>query len=104
MHRKLRKIVRKKNVAEFPFIRAARISFTAYYRTTLQIHSESAEKVKGVLKFRKFQKRICENVPFSLTLQPCSPEFLTSANADSKKNVSFEYSEIVGSLPEKGLY
>ena len=56
MHRKLRKIVRKKNVAEFPFIRAARISFTAYYRTTLQIHSESAEKVKGVPKFRKFQK------------------------------------------------
>ena len=32
------------------------------------------------------------------------PEFLTSANADSKKNVSFEYSEIVGSLPEKDLY
>ena len=30
---------------------------------------------------------------FSLTLQLYSPEFLTSANADSKKNVSFEYSE-----------
>ena len=104
MHRKLRKIVRKKNVAEFPFLRAARISFTAYYRTTLQIHSESAEKVKGILEFQKFQKNLCESVPFSLTLQPCSLEFLASANADSKKNVSIEYSEIVRSLPEKALY
>ena len=33
----------------------------------------------------------------------CSPEFLTSGNTDSKKNVSFEYSEIAGSLPEKIL-
>ena len=69
----------------------------------LQIHSESAEKVKGVLKLQKLQKNLCKSVPFSLMLHPCSPEFLTSANADSKKNVSFEYSEIVGSLSEKGL-
>ena len=75
----------------------------AYYRIALQIHSESAQNGKGILKFRKFQKNLCESVPFTLTLQSCSPEFLTSANADSMKNVSFEYSETVGSLPEKGV-
>ena len=31
----------------------------------------------------------CETDPFSLTLQPCSPESLTPANTDFKKNVSF---------------
>ena len=31
----------------------------------------------------------CETDPFSLTLQPCNPDFLTSASADFKKNVSF---------------
>ena len=84
-------------------LRVARIQSTAY-RTALQMHSENAQNIKGVLKFRNFQKNLCERVPFSLTLQPCSLEFLTSANADSKKNVSFQYFEIVGSLPEKGLY
>ena len=59
---------------------------------------------KGWSKISKIPKTLSESVPFSLTLQPWIPEFLTSANADSKKNISFEYSEIVGSLPEKGLY
>ena len=76
---------------------------TAYYQTALQIHSGSAQKGKNILKFQKFQKHICETVPFFLTLLPCSPEFLTSANTGFKKNVSFEYFEIVGNLPEKGL-
>ena len=31
----------------------------------------------------------CETDPFSLTLQPCNPDFLTPANTDFKKNVSF---------------
>ena len=31
----------------------------------------------------------CETDPFSLTLQPCNPDFLTSANTDFKKNVFF---------------
>ena len=31
----------------------------------------------------------CKTDPFSLTLEPCSPDFLTSANPDFKKNVSF---------------
>ena len=53
------------------------------------------------LKFRKFQKNLCRTVPFSLTLQSCSPEFLTSAKTDCKTNVSFECFEIVGSLPEE---
>ena len=31
----------------------------------------------------------CKTEPFSLTLQPCNPDFLTPANTDFKKNVSF---------------
>ena len=93
----------KMYVVEFTFNRVARAQYTAYYGTALQIHSGSARKRKYVLKFRKFQKKLCETVPFYLTLQPCSPEFLTSANTDSKKKFFFEYSEIVESLPEKGL-
>ena len=85
-----------------PFI-VAQITSIAYYQTVLQIHSGCARKGKDILKFRKFQKHLCETVPFFLTLQRCSPEFLTSANTCSNKKVSFEYSEIVGSLPEKGL-
>ena len=84
-----------------PF-RVARIKSTAYCQTALKIQSGSAQKGKDILKFRKFQKHFCETVPLLLTLQPCSPKFLTSANTRSKKYVSFEYSEIVGSLPQKG--
>ena len=51
----------------------------------------------------KIQKNLYETVLFSLTLQPCSQEFLTSASKNSKKNVSFEYYETAGRLPEKGL-
>ena len=97
-------IVRKKYLAEFPFIRVARIESTASYRTPLQIHSESTQKGNNVLKSRKFQNNLCESVSFSLTLEPCSPEILTSNNGDYKKNVCFEYSEIVATLPEKGLF
>ena len=45
----------------------------------------------------------CETDIFSLTLQPCNPDFLNPANTGFQKNVSFECSAIVGSLPEKGL-
>ena len=64
---------------------------------------------KRFSKISKISKSLCKTMPFSLTLQPCSPilalqpEFLASANTDSKKNVSFEYSKIVGSLQGKGL-
>ena len=50
---------------------------------------------KGSSKISKIPKSICKTVPFSLTLQPCSPELSISANIDSKKNSSFVYSEIV---------
>ena len=93
----------QKNVSGRVPFRVARINATAYYRTALQIHSGNAQKGKYILKFRKFQKRLCETVPLFLTLQPCSPEFLTSANTGSKKNLLCEYSEIVGSLPGKVL-
>ena len=50
------------------------------------------------------QKNVCSGVPsIFLKLQPYSPQFLISANTDSKKNVSFKYSEIAESLPEKSL-
>ena len=49
-------------------------------------------------------QNLCETVPFSLTLQPCSPEYLTLVKTDSKKNVSFECFEVVGSLQEKGSF
>ena len=48
-----------------------------------------AQKGKDVLKFRKFRKKfLCKTVPFSLTFQPCSPEFTTSRNTDLKKNIT----------------
>ena len=84
---------------EFPFNRVSQIQSTAYCRTVLQIHSTSAQKGKNVLKFQKFQKIlesvfaevrnsglqgcsvsekgiVSHTIPFSLTLQHCSPESL----------------------------
>ena len=88
----------------FSLFKVARIQSIAYYWTTPQIHFRSAQKGKDVRKFQKSHKNLSETVPFALTLQPCSPEFLTLGNTDFKKNVSFvEYSEIAGRLPEKGL-
>ena len=49
-------------------------------------------------KILKITQNLCDTVPFSLTLQPCSPEYLTSVNTYSKKNVSFEGFEIVWSF------
>ena len=86
---------------KFNFKRVAQIKSTAYYRTALQIHSGSAQIGKGVWKFQKFYKNLSSNVPFSLKLQPCSPEFLTLANTYYEKNVFF--AEKAGRLPEKGL-
>ena len=63
------------------FNTVSRLQSTAYYWTAQQIYSGSVQKGKDVLKFR--------NVSLSLTLQPCSLEFLTSANTDSKKKCFF---------------
>ena len=71
--------------------RVARIQSTAYYHTAQQMHFGSPQKGTGVLKFQKFQKNLYETVSFSLTLQLCSPEFLTSANTDSKKMKTQKY-------------
>ena len=96
--------VRKAYVVEFLYKKGKQIQSTAHYWAALQIHSGSAQKVfLYVIKSQKFQKNLFQTVPFSLTLQTSSPEFLTSGNADSKKNAFFGYSEIVGSLPLKGL-
>ena len=42
---------------EFPFNTVGRIQSTAYYWTAPQIHSGSAQKIKGVLKFIKITVR-----------------------------------------------
>ena len=70
-----------------------------HYRYILRVLRK--ERVFWIWKIPKKSLRKCA---FCLTLQLYSPEFLTSANADFKKNVFFEKSEIVGSLPKKGLY
>ena len=89
-----------RNRFELPFNRVARIQLTAYYglhyRYTLEVLRK--EKKYGCRKIQ--EKSLSLSVPFSLPLQPYIPDFLTSANADCKKSVSFENSEIVGSLPE----
>ena len=49
----------------------------------MQLHEYSLQPATGL-----HYKYILETVFLSLKLQPCSPEFLTSANTDAKKNVS----------------
>ena len=88
----------QKNVCGGVPFRVARINSTAYYRTAPQTHSGSAQKTS-----KKFFVKLSLFFLTLLTLQPCNPKFLTSANAVSKKKISFECSEIVRSLPEKGL-
>ena len=96
-----------KYIVDFLFHKVARIQSTVY----LSDCSECSER-KGCSKISKTQKKkkkkkkghLSETAPFSLTQQPCNPEFLSSANADCKKKISFECSDIVGSLPEKGLW
>ena len=54
-----------------------------------------AQKGKDFLKFQKPLKKTLQNSSYSLTLQTCNPELLTSVKKDPKKNISFECSEIV---------
>ena len=65
----------------------------------LQQHAQKASERKQCSKISKIRQKSLRKCPFSLTLQLCSEEFLTSANTHSKKNNSFECSEIVGDLP-----
>ena len=89
----------QKNVwVEFPFNRVSQIQSTAYCRTVLQIHSTSAQKGKNVLKFQKIAY-----YPFFTNATALQSRISASANTGSKKNVSFECSGIVGSLPQKSL-
>ena len=55
------------------------------------------------LNFQNFQNIFCRTVTFSLTLQACCPEFLTSAQLDSKTNFSFELSRIIKNLQDSLL-
>ena len=50
-------------------------------------------RIDPVVFFKTFLSQapvmFCKTDPFSLTIQPCNPDFLTPANTDLKKNVSF---------------
>ena len=78
------------------------LQYTTELKIPLQIlFWKSSEK--DASKVRKFQKNLCKTVPFPLTLQTCNPQPIKSAKTNSKKNASFECSEIPRSLPGKGL-
>ena len=81
-HQKFWKIVRKRYVVEFPLNRVVRIQSRANYPIALWIHFGSAQKGKDVRKIQNFKTNLSKTVPFSLTLQPWIPEFLSSANTD----------------------
>ena len=76
---------------------------TIELKTPLQILFWKCSERKDCSKSLKFQKTLGKTIPFPLKLQACNAQFLTLPKTDSKKNVSFECSEIVGSLPGKGL-
>ena len=59
---------------------------------------------KRCSKILKVPYYLNNTVPFSLTLQACCPEFLTSSKTDSTKKMdSYQRSDIVGNLSEKDL-
>ena len=72
---------------------------TAELKTPLQILFLKRSERKEYSKISKIPEKYLQNCPFSLTLQVCSPEFLTSGKKDPKKNISFQCSEIVRILP-----
>ena len=76
------------HVGESPFDKYARLQLAAYWNRNSTTNT-FPQKGKGVLKFQKFQKDLCAKLSlFSLTLQVCSPEFLTLTKSDSKENAS----------------
>ena len=82
MLRKLLRIIRKTYEVLSLLVQLLEYSIQPITRLKIapQIYSESALKGKDLLKFQKFRNLFCKATPFSWTLQPCSPEFPTSAN------------------------
>ena len=72
---------------------------TAKLKTPLQLLFLKRSKRKECSKISKIPEKYLQNCSFFLTLQVCSPEFLTSGKKDPKKNISFQCPEIVGVLP-----
>ena len=66
----------------------------SFIKTTLQIHFWKWSQRKRCSK-----RTICTAAPFSLMLKVCSPEIPTSTKTGSKKNVSWERSEIPRKYP-----
>ena len=67
-----------------------------FVKSTLQIHFWKWSRRKRCSK-----RTLCIAAPFSLILKVCSPEIPTSTKTGSKKNVSWERSEILQKLPWK---
>ena len=85
---------KKTYVGEFPFDKFVRPQSTAHRtkNSTTDIFWKCLER-KECSKISKISKTfLCNTNPFSLTLQACSSELLTSTKSDSKKNVSCECS------------
>ena len=84
-------------VVEFLSVTIARMQSTAYCRSKnspTDIFLEELRK-KKFSKISKIPKKYLQKSSFSLTLQACNPELLTSVKKDPKKNVFFECFKIV---------
>ena len=126
------KLSEKKYIVKFPFNRVAWTLSTAYHQSGLETNSGSAQKGNDVLKFQNFKNKSLRNFPFfsntsalqyrifdftlhkkwsfplrissvNATKSVVSFFCAVSVNTDFKKKFSFEYSEIVGSLPENSI-
>ena len=68
----------------------------AYYQAKNSTTDIFLEVPRNVLKFQKSPEKLFKTVPFSLTLQSRISDF---TKTDCKKNVSCDYSKLVGNLP-----
>ena len=64
---------------------------TAKLKTPPQIFSLKSSGRRGCSEISKIHKKYLQNCFFSLTLQDCNPEFLTSAKKDPIENIFFEF-------------
>ena len=95
------KILTKRRTWSFLFYKMAELQSTIH---PIQDSSRNALKGKDALKFRKLKKYIFAKLSlFVYRLSPAFQNFLLQQKMRSKKNVSCEFSEILGNLPGKGL-
>ena len=73
------------------------------FNTIAILQLQATTGLKIPLQILEVQKNLYKNVLFPLTLQACNPICLTSAKTVCKENALVEFSDVVGSLQEKGL-